>query len=75
MNSTPPNYLNDIYGFVTNNILNLRLCADKADVISVGAAIQRSKLTRFFTTSVLNHNITPSHTAHNLDFTFDSVFV
>ena len=63
--------LSDIYDFVTNNRLSLRLHANKTDFIILGVSIQSSKLTHFFTLSVLNHII---H-IHNLDFTSDSIFL
>ena len=52
----------------------LRLNANKTEFIITGTSRQRNKLTRFFPTNILSHNITPPDTVRNLGVTFDGDF-
>jgi len=53
---------------------SLRLNANKTYFIIIGTSTQGRKLTRFFSTRILNHNITPSNTVRNLGVPFDNDF-
>jgi len=64
--------LSDISGWMTNN--RLRLNAIKTHFSITGTSRQRSKLTRFFPTPIINHSITPSDTVRNLGDTFHCNF-
>ena len=50
--------------------LSFRLDADKTDFIIIGASRQRSKLTCFIPTPILNYSITPAYTVRNLRLVF-----
>ena len=52
--------LSNHFGWMTNN--RLRLNANKIDFIIIGRTRQCSKLTRFFSTPIVNHSITKSDT-------------
>ena len=62
----------DISSWMTKN--RLKLNANKTYIIIISTSRQRNKLTRFFSTPILKHTITPLHIVHNLGVIFNSDF-